>query len=142
MGKRILVIEPSRTIRVLLDITLRNAGHYVAAFADTAAAFVFLSQVQVHREPPDMAFVALPSSDRESYKVIARLIRHYPNLRVVVLLQPYHGLVEQQRIEALGARYLMRPFTVQDMLACTISVYGQMEKRNASYEHAWICLQT
>jgi DNA-binding NtrC family response regulator len=136
MNKRILVIEPSRTIRVLLDITLRNAGHHVAAFADTAAAFAFLSQGQVHREPPDMAFVALHSSAKESYKVIATLIRRYPHLLMIVILQPEEGQTAQQRIQAIGAMYLMRPFTVQDILACTTSVYERAEKRNASYEHA------
>jgi DNA-binding response OmpR family regulator len=136
MHKHILVIEPSRTIRVLLDITLRNAGHQVAAFADTAAAFAFLSQGPVHKEPPDMAFVALSSSAKESYKVIELLMRHYPHLRVVVLLQKDNGQMEQHRVEAIGARYLMRPFTVQAILACTTEVYGRVEKRDASYEHA------
>jgi DNA-binding response OmpR family regulator len=129
MSKRILVIEPSRTIRVLLDITLRNVGHQVAAFA-------FLSQGEVHREPPDIAFVALPSSHKESYKVIELLMRHYPHLLMIVLLRPGDGQTEQQRVEAIGARYLMRPFTVQAILACTTEVYGRVEKRDASYEHA------
>jgi DNA-binding response OmpR family regulator len=136
MSKRILVIEPSRTIRVLLAITLHNAGHHVAAFADTAAAFAFLSQGQVHREPPDMAFVALHASAKESYKVIATLIWHYPHLLMIVILRPSDGQTEQQRVQAIGARYLTRPFTVQDILACTTSVYGRAEKRNASYAHA------
>lgn len=136
MGKRILVIEPSRTIRVLLEIALRNAGHHVAAFADTAAAFAFLSQGQVHKEPPDMELVALPSSAKESYKVIATLMRHYPHLLMIVILRPDDGPMEQQRVQASGASYLMRPFTVQDMLACTTAEYGRAEKRNASYEHA------
>lgn len=136
MGKRILVIEPSRTIRALLEITLRNAGHHVAAFADTAAAFAFLSQGQVHREPPDMAFVALHVSAKESYKVIELLMRHYPHLLMIVILRPDDGQTEQQRLQAIGTRYLTRPFTVQDILACTTSVYGRAEKGNASYEHA------
>lgn len=136
MHKHILVIEPSRTIRVLLDITLRNAGHQVAAFAETAAAFAFLSQGSVHREPPDMAFVALPSSAKESYKVIELLMRHYPHLLMIVILRPNDGPMEQQRLEAIGARYLTRPFTVQAILACTTAEYGRVEKRNASYEHA------
>ena len=136
MHKRILVIEPSRTIRVLLDIILGNAGHQVATFADATAAFAFLSPGPIRREPPDIAFVALPSSAeenaKESYTAIATLMRWYPHLLVIAFLPLNADQKELQRLEASGAMYLIRPFTVQNILVCTALAYRQAQKGNVT----------
>ena len=134
MSKRILIIEPSRTIRLLLDITLRNAGHTVAAFDKAPEALNFL--LRVHKNAPDIAFVAVHLPDGESYKIIETLMRHYPHLLMASILRPDDGSAEQQRILSLGAALLMRPFTVQDILTCTTSTAVSVEKRSAIYEHA------
>ena len=134
MGKRILIIEPSRTIRLLLDITLRNAGHTVAAFDQAPAALNFL--LRVHKNAPDMAFVAVHLPGDESYKLIETLMRHYPHLRLVSILRPDDEVAQQQRILSLGATLLIRPFTVQDILTCTTSTAVRVEKRSAIYEYA------
>ncbi len=86
MSKRILIIEPSRTIRLLLGITLRNVGYAVAAFEEAPAAFNFL--LRVRKDAPDIAFVAVHLPDGESYKIIEILMRHYPHLLMVSILRP------------------------------------------------------
>ena len=136
MNKRILVIEPSHSIRVILDITLRNAGHQVATFEDATAAFAFLSPELVHKEPPDIAFVALPSSAeknaKESYAALATLMGQYPQLRTIALLPLHANQKEQRPLQENGVMYLIRPFTVQDILACTTLAYGQPPKGNTT----------
>ena len=139
MNKRILVIEPSHTIRASLDIILRNAGHQVATFEDATAAFAFLSTGPMHKEPPDIAFVALPSSAeknaQESYAALTTLMRQYPPLRLIAFLPVHANRKEQQRLQESEVMYLTRPFTVQDILACTTREHGQPPKGNTHHEH-------
>ncbi len=134
MGKRILIIEPSRTIRLLLDITLRNAGHEVAAFDEPLAAFNFL--LHESKQAPDIAFVAVHQTSGDSYKPIETLMRHYPHLHMVGIVRSDDGAEAQQRLWSLGATLLVRPFTIQDILASTKSPLAHKGRRSAIYEHA------
>jgi len=63
-------------------------------------------------------------------------MRHYPHLLMVSILRADDGSAQQERILSLGATVLIRPFTVQDILTCTISTTVRVEKWSAIYEHA------
>ena len=124
---------------MILDMILRNAGHQVATFADATTAFVFLFGGPIRKEPPHIAFVALPpsaeKSAKESYAALTTLMRQYQHLRMIALLPLNADQKEQQRLQTSGIMYLIRPFTVQDILACTTSEYRQPPKGNTHHEH-------
>ena len=121
MGRRVLVVEPSRTIRKLLEIYLQQCGHQVALFSSYAEASFALSLPEFRTNPPEVAFVAMNTSWSDSYRFIDELMQQprgaFTKIVVIVMqeelthpkLQP---LLQDQRIVPL-----IRPFRVQDMLA-------------------------
>ena len=121
MGRRVLVVEPSRTIRKLLEVYLQQWGHQVALFSSYAEASLALSLPEFRTNLPEVAFVATNTSWSESYRFIEELRQrmHGSFTKIVVIvmqeelthpkLQP---LLQDQRIVPL-----VKPFRVQDMLA-------------------------
>ena len=117
MGKHILVIEPSHTIRKILQVHFQLVGHSVRTFATYALANEALPFFQ--HEPPHLAFVALHSSLPESCSLLKRTQTHYPNAALVALVlyeERTHSTI-QTTLQQTRALALVKPFRIQDALA-------------------------
>jgi CheY-like chemotaxis protein len=84
MGKRILVIEPSRTIRTIFALQVQQFGHQVVTFKDYKAALAAL--LRFHEHPPDLAFVALHAERSESAEALMRLSVLCPQTRLIMMM--------------------------------------------------------
>ncbi len=121
MNRRVLVVEPSRTMRKLLEIYLQQSGHQVALFASYAEAGFALTLPQFRTNPPEVAFVSMNTSWPESYRFIEEL-RQRPRgafTKIVVMVtQEEHTHPKLQRLLQDGQVIaLIKPFRVQDALA-------------------------
>jgi DNA-binding response OmpR family regulator len=117
MGKRILVIEPSRTIRAILSIYLRQVGHQVVLFKDYEAATQALIRFQA--EPPNLALVALHANRLESRRVVG-LLRHLYAQTTIVIMTAHEDSKQyavQNLMQVTRAIPLLKPFWIQEMLA-------------------------
>ncbi len=121
MGKRLLVIEPSLTIRTLLDIYLRGNGNQLTIFADYADALHALALPSIQTQPPELVLVRLRPSQEESYRVIAYLRQQpcYVRTKIVGLIaqedeghRQFQRLVREAQVVAL-----INPFRIQNLLA-------------------------
>jgi DNA-binding response OmpR family regulator len=121
MSTSILVVEPSRTIRTLLDIYFQRDGHQVTVFASYAEAQYALSLPQFKRFSPAAIFLALHVSHPESYRLLEDLRWRYAHTftRIVVMVvqeeRDHHKVRSLAQDEHLVL--LLKPFRVQDMLA-------------------------
>ena len=122
MSKSILVVEPSRTMRKLLEIYLQQDNHQVMLFPGYAEASLALSLPQT-RPNPEVAFVAMNASWPDSYRFIDELQQRCRGtlMKIVVMVTreelshpKLQLLLQDQRIVPL-----VKPFRVQDMLALT-----------------------
>jgi CheY-like chemotaxis protein len=120
MGKSLLVIEPSRTIRVLLDIYLRRDGNQLTIFADYREALQTLALPSFQARPPDLVLVRLRPSQQESYQVIEYLRRRscYARTRIVGLIaqedeghRQFERLVREKQVVTL-----INPFRIQHLM--------------------------
>ncbi|MBV8821508.1 MAG: response regulator [Chloroflexi bacterium] len=117
MGKRILVIEPSRTIRAILSIYLQQVGHQVMLFKDYEAATQALIRFQT--EPPNMAFVALHTNRLESTRIVGLLRRLYAQTTIVIMTaqEDSKQYAVQHLMQVTQAIPLLKPFWIQEVLA-------------------------
>ncbi|MBV9690724.1 MAG: response regulator [Ktedonobacteraceae bacterium] len=117
MGKRILVVEPSPTLRRIFSVYLREAGHQVVLFENYEAAVQGLPRFQA--EPPDVAFVALRTSVPQSVQVLMRLRVLSSEARLIMMVireESQHPGVQRIK-ESMQAILLLKPFRIRDMLA-------------------------
>ncbi|MBV8822865.1 MAG: response regulator, partial [Ktedonobacteraceae bacterium] len=84
MGKRILVVEPSPTLRAILLMYFERDGHQVVLFEDYQAATQALPRFQA--EPPELAFVALHADRPESFHLVTALRQQYAWVQLVLLI--------------------------------------------------------
>ncbi|MBV9691597.1 MAG: response regulator [Ktedonobacteraceae bacterium] len=117
MGKRILVIEPSRTIRAILSIYLQQVGHQVMLFKDYDAATQALIRFQA--EPPDLAFVALHANRLESTRIVGRLRQLCAQTTIVIMTahEDSKQYAVQHLMQVTQATPLLKPFWIQEVLA-------------------------
>ncbi|MBV9689912.1 MAG: response regulator [Ktedonobacteraceae bacterium] len=117
MGKRILVIEPSRTIRAIFALNLPQGGHHVLIFKDYEAALA--AYPRFHEQPPDIAFVALHADRPESAQALMRLRVMCPQAMLVMMLtqEDSKKLVVQRIGGGVLAVPLLKPFRIREVLA-------------------------
>lgn len=121
MSTSILVVEPSRTIRTLLDIHFTREGHQVTVFASYAEARYALSLPQFKKYSPSVIFLALHVSHPESYRLLEDLKWRYAHTftRIVVMVMQEER--DHHRVRSLVQDehmvLLLKPFRVQDALA-------------------------
>jgi DNA-binding NtrC family response regulator len=113
VGKHIFVFEPSRVIRKILEVHLQLVGHQVRTFATYGLAGGALPLFQ--REPPHLAFVALHSSQPESYNLLKQVRTHYLDVALVALVMPEergHRSIQTMLQEARAVT-LIKPFKIE-----------------------------
>lgn len=121
MDKHTLVVEPSRTIRKLLEIYLQREGHYVAIFASHAEAIQALAHAAFQAQPPDLVFVAFDPLQPGSAGVIEQLRTRprYAHTRIILMVarEVCADRQVQKTLQEARAIPLFKPFRIQDALA-------------------------
>jgi CheY-like chemotaxis protein len=121
MGRRLLVIEPSLTIRTLLDVYLRRNGNQLTICADYADALHALALPSLQAQPPELVLIRLRPSQEESYRVVEYLKQQpcYVRTKIVGLIaqedeghRQFQHLVREAQVVTL-----INPFRIQDLLA-------------------------
>lgn len=115
MSKRILVIDPSRTIQTLLSTYFINAGHRVVICSTMQEALNTLASLH---HVPDMIFLAMDYK-KEAYKVVSYLKEHeaYAMTRLVGMGDQEERAVLQRTLGESRTSYLVKPFHIQDAMA-------------------------
>ncbi|MBV9020328.1 MAG: response regulator [Ktedonobacteraceae bacterium] len=122
VGKRILVIEPSRTIRAIFTLNVRPSGHHVVIFQDYEAALAALPRFR--EPPPDIAFVAVHTNRPASAQALMQLSALCPQTRLIMMItqEENTNFTVQRLASATLAVPLVKPFRIRDVLALIAGV--------------------
>src|SRR5258708_35280519 len=120
----LLVIEPSITVRTIIDVTLRRNAHPSvpvspvswAMFADPVIALCALRGGRI--PVPHIGLVCRDLPHLDGYEVIQHMSQKgYPTAFIVLLSPDQNGPLERIKAQLVGARTtLAKPFTVQQLL--------------------------
>jgi CheY-like chemotaxis protein len=122
VSQRILIIEPSRIIRTLLDIHLRQAGHRVIMTDGPQEGLRVLRGLD--KDIPDLIFLAVHAQGREDYQVMHYVQKHthYAHTTMVVMLTQEESERELRTLARTHSPCLIKPFRVQDALSLAFFV--------------------
>lgn len=117
VSQRILIIEPSRIIRLLLDIHLRQAGHRVIVTDGPQEGLHVLRGL--NKDVPDVIFLAVHAQRKEDYQVIHYLQEHahYAHTTMVPMLTQEESERELRTLARTHSPCLIKPFRIQDALS-------------------------
>ncbi|MBV9689110.1 MAG: response regulator [Ktedonobacteraceae bacterium] len=116
MGKRILVIEPSPTLRAILGMYFEREQQQFVQFENYEAAAQALPCFR--SEPPDLALVALHIHQPESFRVTELLRQQYAQMILIVMIAQEDSSQSTVRhlVQRTQAIALPKPFSIQDVL--------------------------
>jgi DNA-binding response OmpR family regulator len=125
MGKRILVVEPSPTLRAILLMYFERDGHQTVLFEDYEAAVQALPRFQA--EPPELAFVALDARHPASFRFLTPFRELYAHTKLMVMVpQEESGQLDVQNLlQAVQAIPLLKPFSIRDVLNLLADVVSE-----------------
>jgi DNA-binding response OmpR family regulator len=114
MQKRVLVIDGSRTIQLVLRTNLRDAGHKVLTCSTPEEAVAVLA---VLATAPDIIVLSIDYA-KEAYKVIEHVREHWQQVSVrfvaMVLLEEMQAI--QKTLKEIPVDYLIKPYRIQEVL--------------------------
>ena len=122
---RVLIIDDSRAIRVMLDRMLQDLGHEVEQAADGQEALEYLERCG--SDLPDLILVDwnMPVMDGDSFLTA---VRGRGDLRALTMMMVTTEVESEQMVRALAAganEYLMKPFAQEDLLAKIELLFGR-----------------
>ena len=119
---KILVIDDSEDIRVLLHQALQSAGHSVIEAADGDLG---LKAFREHQ--PDLVITDIVMPNKEGLETIMELRREFPAVKIVAMSGGTRGMVISflPAAKKLGADYtLPKPFNLGELLVIVDEALG------------------
>ncbi|WP_413795330.1 MULTISPECIES: response regulator [unclassified Pseudomonas] len=114
MGKTILIVDDSASIRQVVSITLKGAGYEVIEGVDGRDALNKLDGRKIHLIVSD---VNMPNMDGLSFIKAAKQLAPY-KFTPVIMLTTETGDAMKQQGQAAGAKaWMVKPFQPAQMLA-------------------------
>ena len=116
MGKRVLVIDPSRVIRTLLSIHLQQVGHQVIVRNNPEEGLLTLHSL--HYEVPDVILLAIHVPIKEEQKILQYVKTRPRYARTALVAMPTHEDMAhiQPLLNGGNIACLSKPFHIQDVL--------------------------
>lgn len=122
---RVLIIDDSRAIRVMLDRMLHDLGHEVEQAADGQEALEYLERCG--SDLPDLILVDWNMPVMDGYSFL-KAVRGRGDLRALTMMMVTTEVESEQMVRALAAganEYLMKPFAQEDLLAKIELLFGR-----------------
>ena len=124
MGKLIMVIDDSSTVRNIVENCLSKKGFEVQGFPDGVEAMHWLTQ---HEDKmPDLIILDIGLPKMDGYEV-ARRLKSKPQFSntIIVMLSRHDGVIDKLKARLVGAKdYLSKPFSTQAIVAMIESHLG------------------
>ena len=114
MGKTVLIVDDSASLRQVVNLTLQGAGYEVIEACDGKDALVKLDGKKVHLIISD---VNMPNMDGIS---LLKEVKKHPSYKFtpIIMLTTEAGENKKQEGQAAGAKaWVVKPFQPQQMLA-------------------------
>ena len=124
MGKLVMVIDDSSTVRKIIENCLGQKGFEVQGFPDGVEAIRWLTQVEVRI--PDLVILDVSLPKMDGYEV-ARRIKSKPqfNNTIIIMLSRHNGMIDKLKGRLVGAKdFLTKPFKTQDIVTVIESHLG------------------
>ena len=117
MGKLVMVIDDSTTVRKIIETCLGREGFEVQGFSDGVEAIRWLTQPETRI--PDLVILDVGLPKMDGYEV-ARRLKTKPQFSntIIIMLSRRDGMIDKLKGRLVGAKdYLTKPFKTQDIIA-------------------------
>ncbi|HWR29724.1 MAG TPA: response regulator [Negativicutes bacterium] len=118
---KILIVDDSTTIRVLLRDTLTAAGHHVIGEADTGVK----AYIEYVRLKPDVVTMDLDMPTMNGLAAMSKILAPFPDARFLVVSAIGQKNIIEEALERGARGFLLKPFTEEQVAEAVVSVMKQ-----------------
>jgi twitching motility two-component system response regulator PilG len=124
MGKLVMIIDDSLTVRKIIETSLKREGFESVSYGDGIEAMRALT------EPggriPDLVILDIGLPKMDGYEIARRLkTKQQYNNTVIVMLTGRDGVIDRLKGRLAGAKdYITKPFRTQDVMSVVHSHLG------------------
>lgn len=127
MGYRVLVVDDSPVLRIMLQEMLTGLGHQVVGEADNGA-----DALKAYRElKPELVTLDVSLPDTDGLSVLANIRRADPNAKVLIVTGNDQKAIETKAASLKALGVLHKPFDSEELAALIEKVKGQIQRPGA-----------
>jgi twitching motility two-component system response regulator PilG len=125
MGKFVVVIDDSLTVRKIMEVSLKREGFEVVSFPDGIQAIDALNRGEISAPDLILLDVGLPRMD--GYQVARTFKQKAPfNHTIIIMLSGRDGLLDKMKGRLAGAKaYITKPFKPSEVIAAVRDQLGE-----------------
>ncbi|MEK7656804.1 MAG: response regulator [Elusimicrobiota bacterium] len=125
MAYRILIVDDSPVLRLMLQEMLEALGHQIVAQADSAA-----SAMKAYKEhKPQLVTLDISLPDKDGLTVLKELRQSDPSAAVVIITGNNQKAIEAQALNSKALGVLHKPFNQDELAALMEQVTVLLSRR-------------
>jgi two-component system chemotaxis response regulator CheY len=128
MGYRILIVDDSPVLRVMLTEMLTSIGHEIVGEADCVKAGL----AAYIEKKPDLVTLDVSLPDGNGLDLLQMIRRHDPNARAVMVTGNDQQTLEKRALALKALGVLHKPFDVEELVALIQKVAPFIRPRPAA----------
>ncbi|RKZ28926.1 two-component system response regulator [bacterium] len=124
MGKRIMIVDDAKFIRVILTNILEEAGYEVVGEAEDG-------KVALEKYPelkPDLLLLDIIMPEMEGNVVLGKLMKDYPDAKVLIISAVGQRLLVDKALKSGAAGYIVKPISPENVLNEVERIIGPPDK--------------
>src|SRR6266700_3855294 len=124
MGKLVMIIDDSLTVRKIIETSLRREGFEFASYSDGIEALKALAEGR--QAIPDLVILDVGLPKMDGYEIARRLkTKQYFSNTVIIMLSRRDGVIDRLKGRLAGAKdYITKPFRTQEVMSVVHSYLG------------------
>jgi DNA-binding response OmpR family regulator len=124
MGKLVMIIDDSLTVRKIMETSLKREGFESVSYSDGIEALKALTQPG--GRIPDLVILDIGLPKMNGYEIARRLrTKQQYNNTVIIMLTGRDGMLDRLKGRLAGAKdYITKPFRTQEVMSVVHSHLG------------------
>ena len=124
MGKLVMIIDDSLTVRKIIETSLKREGYESVSYGDGIEAMKALTAPDVR--VPDLVILDIGLPKMNGYEIARRLkTKQQYNNTVIIMLTGRDGMLDRLKGRLAGAKdYITKPFRTQEVMSVVHSHLG------------------
>lgn len=117
MGKLVMIIDDSLTVRKIIETSLKREGYESVSYGDGIEAMKALTAPDVRI--PDLVILDIGLPKMNGYEIARRLkTKQQYNNTVIIMLTGRDGMLDRLKGRLAGAKdYITKPFRTQEVMS-------------------------
>ena len=121
MGKRILIVDDAKFVRIMLRNILEDAGYEIVGEAENGTDAL----IKYRELKPDLLLLDIIIPPPEGNVVLGTILREDPNAKVLIISAIGQRLLVDKALKSGASGYIVKPIDPENVIAEVRKIVGE-----------------